>query len=158
MQVNLRKAKQNECELIHQMQVISFKALLEKYQDYDLSPGNESVKRIVERFGHPLTDYHIIEYNGKDVGAIRMISNETASICRVGTLFVLPQYQGKGIAQSALKQVEEYYVTAERWLLDTIKEEAGNCYLYEKIGYLQTGKEEVINDRMTLVYYEKLKK
>ncbi|MEE3499688.1 MAG: N-acetyltransferase, partial [Ruminococcus bromii] len=30
-----------------------------------------------------------------------------------------------------------------------------NCYLYEKLGYLQTGKTEQINDRMTIVFYEK---
>jgi len=39
--------------------------------------------------------------------------------------------------------------------LDTILEEAGNCHLYEKIGYMKTGKTEVINEKMTLVFYEK---
>lgn len=31
----------------------------------------------------------------------------------------------------------------------------GNCYLYEKLGYHQTGKTEIINDKMTIVFYEK---
>ncbi len=43
----------------------------------------------------------------------------------------------------------------ERWFLDTIQEEAGNCHLYEKIGYKKSGRTEVINERMTLVFYEK---
>ncbi len=34
--------------------------------------------------------------------------------------------------------------------------EAGNCYLYEKMGYQKTEKIEKINDRMTLVFYRKL--
>jgi hypothetical protein len=40
-------------------------------------------------------------------------------------------------------------------MLDTILQEAGNCYLYEKLGYKKTGKTEKINDKMDIVYYEK---
>lgn len=31
----------------------------------------------------------------------------------------------------------------------------GNCYLYEKMGYCQTGKTRKINDNLTLVFYKK---
>ena len=41
------------------------------------------------------------------------------------------------------------------WELDTILQEKGNCYLYEKMGYKATVKTEKINDKMTLVFYEK---
>lgn len=34
-------------------------------------------------------------------------------------------------------------------------EEKGNCRLYEKLGYRDTGKREIVNERMTLIYYEK---
>jgi hypothetical protein len=39
--------------------------------------------------------------------------------------------------------------------LDTILQEKDNCYLYEKLGYRQTSKTEIINDKMTIVFYEK---
>lgn len=41
------------------------------------------------------------------------------------------------------------------WELDTILQERRNCHLYEKMGYRQTGKTEVINERLTLTFYEK---
>lgn len=41
------------------------------------------------------------------------------------------------------------------WELETILQEKGNCYFYEKMGYKQTGRTEKINDRLTLVYYHK---
>lgn len=41
------------------------------------------------------------------------------------------------------------------WELDTILQEEGNCYLYEKMGYHRTGKTVAINDKLTLVFYEK---
>lgn len=47
------------------------------------------------------------------------------------------------------------YSDAKIWELDTILQEKGNCYLYEKIGYTQTGKMKPINDKMTIVSYEK---
>jgi hypothetical protein len=34
-------------------------------------------------------------------------------------------------------------------------QERGNCHLYEKLGYRQTGQTHAINDKMTIVYYQK---
>jgi hypothetical protein len=48
------------------------------------------------------------------------------------------------------------YPQAEGWQLDTIKGETKLCHLYEKIGYKRTGKEEVLQDNITIVYYAKL--
>lgn len=31
----------------------------------------------------------------------------------------------------------------------------GNCHLYEKMGFRRTGGEKVINNKMTLINYEK---
>ena len=44
---------------------------------------------------------------------------------------------------------------SQNWELGTILQEAGNCYLYEKMGYRQTNRRTVINDSMTIVGYEK---
>ena len=44
---------------------------------------------------------------------------------------------------------------AHHWQLDTILQEAGNCYLYEKMGYRQTGRLTPIQENMTIVDYEK---
>jgi hypothetical protein len=38
--------------------------------------------------------------------------------------------------------IEEKYKSKIGWKLDTILQEEGNCYLYEKIGYRKTGKIE----------------
>ena len=52
--------------------------------------------------------------------------------------------------------VEHIYCDAKTWELDTILQERGNCYLYEKLGFKKTEKTEIINEKMTLVFYEKL--
>lgn len=61
--------------------------LLEKYQDYETSPANESLERIVR------------------------------------------------IAQKVFETIEQIYHDARKWELDTILQEQGYCYLYEKLGY-----------------------
>lgn len=40
-------------------------------------------------------------------------------------------------------------------MLVRLNQEEGNCYLYEKMGYHRTGKTKAINDKLTLVFYEK---
>lgn len=71
-------------------------------------------------------------------------------------MFILPIYQGKGIAQKAIFLIEEMFPQATSWELATILEEEGNCYLYEKIGYNQTGDSKKINDKTTLIFYKKV--
>lgn len=91
---------------------------------------------------------------GEAVGAIRVIDMKDGSRKRISPLFIMPQYRNRGYAQAAMMEAERMH-GADNWKLDTILEETGNCYLYEKMGYRKTGKTEKINDKMTLVYYEK---
>ena len=88
------------------------------------------------------------------VGAVR-INTDGAGRGRVSALCVLPEHQGKGIAQTALLEIERLHPDIDTWFLDTILEEPGNCHLYEKIGYVRTGQTEQIKENMTLIYYEK---
>lgn len=66
----------------------------------------------------------------------------------------MPKYRNQGIAQKAIIAVEELHGSSN-WELDTILQEKGNCYLYEKMGYHQTEKTKIVSDKMTLVFYKK---
>ena len=154
MSVTLRQAKREDIETIWKMQIEAFRELLEKYQDYDLSPGAEAVDKVIARFEQPWTKYFFIEAEGTDVGVIRVVDKKDGSRKRISPLWIMKEYRGKGYAQAAILAVEELY-GADYWCLDTILQEKGNCHLYEKMGYHQTGKVEHINDRMDIVFYEK---
>ena len=47
MDISLIKSAQHEAPIIHKMQVKAFMSLLEKYQDYETSPANEAMERII---------------------------------------------------------------------------------------------------------------
>lgn len=153
--IQLKKACIEDAENLHQMQIKAFMPLLQKYKDYDTNPGNETLDRIISRLNQSFTDYYIIMLEDKTVGGIRIVRLQNGARCRISPIFVLPEYQGLGIAQETLRLVEAIYSPVEGWELDTILQEEGNCYLYEKAGYKQTGETKVINDKMTLVYYRK---
>jgi GNAT superfamily N-acetyltransferase len=155
MKIELQKATINDVKKIYDMQVASFKTLLDKYQDYETNPGAESLEKISSRLNQSWTHFYIIIYENEMVGAVRIVLKENGKKCRISPLFILPEYQNKGLAQEVFKIIEDKYRPQNGWELDTILEEKGNCHLYEKMGYKRTGEYKKINDRMTLVYYEK---
>ena len=154
MKISLQKAEMEDCIQIHQMQIKSFNDLLDKYKDYNTNPAAESVERIEQRMAQDLTDYYFICLGNEDVGAIRIVRLKENTF-RISPMFILPEYQGKGYAQQAILEAELLYPQAKHWELDTIKQETKLCYLYEKMGYKAVGKEENIQDGMTIIYYRK---
>lgn len=154
MAISLRKANIEDCAEIHALQIKSFASLLEKYRDTATNPGAEPLERIVQRMEQPHTDYYFIRLDGENIGAIRIVRLDDTA-CRIAPVFLLPTFQNKGFAQQAISLAEALYPAAARWELDTIKQESKLCHLYEKLGYRQTGKEEVLQPGMTIVFYEK---
>ena len=154
MNVELIRVSMADAEEIWRMQHMAFAALLAKYEDYDTSPGNEPLEKVQWRMAQAATYFYFIQVDGKNAGAIRVVDNQAESPKRVSPLFVMPEYRGQGVAQSALRAAEGIH-GSENWQLVTILQEAGNCHLYEKMGYQQVGIAKVVNDKMTLVVYEK---
>ena len=154
MEISLQKAQTEACKQIHEMQIRAFAELLNKYKDYSTNPAAETIEKIEQRMAQEFTDYHFICLDGNHIGVIRIMKLKDDT-CRISPMFIEPEFQGKGYAQQAILKAEILYSKAKHWTLDTIKQEAKLCYLYEKMGYRATGKEETIKDGMTLIYYAK---
>ena len=134
---------------------VAMKTLLKKYRDYETSPANEKYEDILFRFNQPQTTYYFIEVDSQKVGVIRIVDfKDESTRKRISPIFIMSEYRNKGYAQQAIAEAERLH-GAENWSLDTILQEEGNCYLYEKLGYRKTGRTEKINYRLTLVFYEK---
>ena len=105
------------------MQVESFKELLEKYQDFDTNPGNESMEKVAARLKQDFTFYYFICIGQKKAGAIRIVDLKENGKKKNFPIFILPEFQGKGIAQKAIRLCEEIHGN-ENWELDTILQES----------------------------------
>jgi len=152
--MELKRATIEDCNVIWQMQRTAFAELLAKYEDFDTSPGNESIARIEQKLSHPHTYFYFIIVDDVTVGAIRVVNAKDGSRKRIAPLFIMQEHRNKGYAQTAMSEAERIH-GSNHWQLDTILQEPANCYLYEKMGYHQTGETEIINEKMTIVYYEK---
>ena len=155
MRISLNKASMRDAEAIHRLQVESFLPLLRKYRDYGTNPANEDVERIIDRLKQHHTTYYFIMLDGVQIGAIRIIYDDEIRRARISPMFIVPEHQGKGYGQDAMALVEGV-VDAKCWELETILQKEGNCYFYEKMGYRRTGDTQEINDKLTIVFYEKL--
>ena len=152
--VALRLAERDDIQKIWEMQVEGFSDILTKYQDYDTNPAAESADRIEARYDMPGSFYYLIEAGGADVGVIRIVDAGDGSPKRISPLWIMPGYRGRGYAQMAMIEAERI-CGPDNWSLDTILQEKGNLYLYEKMGYRRVGGTEKINDKMDIVFYKK---
>ena len=155
MDIKLIAANLEDLNTILQMQKEAFSELYAKYQDTETSPATEEYEDILFRINQTETTYYFITADNVKVGVIRIVDcKDGVTRKRISPIFIMPEYRNQGYAQQAIKEAERIH-GKQNWKLDTILQEKGNCYLYEKLGYHQTGKTEQINDKMTIVYYEK---
>lgn len=155
MKITLQKATENDAAALFQMQIDSFTPLLNKYKDYETSPANESIEKMILRINNPSNNFYKIIFDSNLVGAICISKKEIPYKFWISPMFIHPNYQGKGIAQQVLILIEEMFPEAQCFELATILEEERNCFLYEKMGYKRTEVTKKLNDKTTLVYYKK---
>ena len=141
-------------DAVFDIQRRSYKPLYEKYRDDETNPYMESKETVLKKYTKPGTFGYVFVEDNVPVGAVRILTGDEAY--KVSALAVLPEYQNRGIAQAALLEIEKIHADAERWELDTLMQEAGNCHLYEKLGYVRVGEPKIVNDRLTLVDYVKI--
>lgn len=155
MEIKLIRAGVKDAERLWKMQVEAFTEIYNRYQDTETSPATEPVSKTVDRLKQPFTYYYYIQDGDTTVGAVKVIdTGQPGKAKRISPIFIMPPYRNRGIAQRAIWEIERLH-GGTGWELDTILQEKGNCHLYEKMGYRQTGETKVINDRMTLVFYKK---
>ena len=154
MIMRLVRANVSDCEKIWSLQIEAFADLLAKYQDYETSPGNEPKENIQAKLLDEFTFFYFIYLEDEIAGAVRVVDRKNGNRKRIAPIFIMKKFRNRGLAQKTFKEIEKIH-GSKNWMLDTILQETGNCYLYEKLGYQRTGKIENINERMDIVYYEK---
>lgn len=159
VEIKLEPATRKDARLLHKLQVEAFLPLYEKYHDDEMSPAKESLERVIEKIEEKDSEFYLIFFEKQTVGGICIRHHDKGEKAEhvnwISPLFIVPSFQGKGIAQRVIHKVFSLYPETITWKLDTIKQETGNCHLYEKCGFTKVGEEQVISDKMTLIEYEK---
>lgn len=151
--IEVIKFQKELIDAVFNIQQKAYKPLFYKYHDTNTSPYLESKEEVFEKYTRPGTVGYIFLEEGMPVGSVRIIARD--GVCKVAALAVLPEYQNRGIAQAALKEIERLHSDCKCWILDTILQEKGNCHLYEKLGYVKIGEPQAVNNYLTLINYKK---
>ena len=81
--IMLQPVTGEDIQTLWNMQLEAFSELLQKYQDYEISPGAESMDKVMARYQQPWTHYYFIMADGQKVGAIRVIVKDGESKKRI---------------------------------------------------------------------------
>ena len=108
---------------VFDIQQKAYKLLFDKYQDKETNPYMESKEVVLEKYTRPGTYGYVFIENDLPVGAVRIAMKN--NVCKVSALAVLPEYQNRGIAQSALREIEKYMAVQINgyWILLCRKQE-----------------------------------
>ena len=152
MKVALIKAEQSDAEELLRIQKHCFAPHLVRYEDYEISPATQTLEKMEEKISNEA--YYKIMADDCLAGGICVKKLPADNEYYLRIIYVLPDVQGKGVGQTAIRLAEEQFPDANVWYLETLEDMPGNRHVYEKMGYLFTGKKEKINEKLTLVFYK----
>ena len=79
MELVLRLASAEDAPVIWKMQKIAFRELLERYQDYDISPVNQSLDQLRLRCSQKDRYYYFINVDENPVGVLSVTDKQDGS-------------------------------------------------------------------------------
>ncbi|NLO47762.1 MAG: GNAT family N-acetyltransferase [Clostridiales bacterium] len=156
MNVEIIPATAEDAEDLAAIQRLAFKRLYDTYHD-EGSPYLRGADEILLWLEQPNWRVYKIVADGVLLGGVSFCEkNGMPGVYYLARIYVLPDYQGKGIAGAAILLCEETVTNAGVWTLDFPADQPGNRRCYEKAGYIDTGKrQEQSGGAITLAYMEK---
>lgn len=156
MEITFIKASVEDMSVIQQMYRRAFKPIYLRYHDGETDPYLESLTSLQEKARRVGSEYFFCSIENVRVGMIRVISDHSTKEARISPMCVLPEFQGKGLAQATLIEIEQQFSDIKTWYLDTIAEEPKLMHLYKKVGYqLVVDQHKEIKPGMNLAYFIK---
>ena len=152
MDIRLEKAYKQDIDALDVIMKRAFAPLYEVYKD-EKSPYLESKERFEFKVLYKDGCYYKIYCGDILCGGVFVYQQD--DIYRIGTIYIDPEYQNRKIAQSALALVFDMYPKVKTWELDVPADQPANIRCYTKMGFVDTGRREIINERLTLAYYKK---
>jgi len=98
--LELRKANQNDSEFAYNVKKAAFRDYVEKSWEWD-----ENKQRRLHKERFKTQNFRIIKLAGKDIGI--MAIDIKPDYMKMNQLFLLPEYQGKGIGSRCMDQIIE---------------------------------------------------
>ena len=133
--LKLRKAVADDNEFAYQTKKAAFHEYLKKASGWN----EEEQRRLHQRrFGEH--DFRIIQLSGVDVGIVAM--SRQPDCINLHQMFILPEYQSKGIGEAVLTLIIEDAAAKIPVRLRVLKVNPRALRFYQRLGFKQTGETE----------------
>jgi ribosomal protein S18 acetylase RimI-like enzyme len=150
LEIRIVPATADDAPDILALQKIAYQKEAIRYDDWTIPPLTQTLPEIQKDFK-----------NGfflKAVKADRIVGSVRAFLdmdtCKIARLIVHPDYQRKGIGSWLMKNIESAFPDAKRFELFTGTKSAGNIRLYRKLGYRETGRQD-LSPKVKIVFMAK---
>lgn len=137
--ITIKRAQKEDAVEITKIKTIAFNKEINTYLGRDGGPLGynkvESELEIIDKFWA----YKILLDNCI-IGAF-FLYPEGDDVLHFEDFVIEPKFQGKGYGYKVLCMVQELYPQIREWKLSTPTFSVGNQHLYEKFGYVETGRD-----------------
>ncbi|MGE4403759.1 MAG: GNAT family N-acetyltransferase [Desulfobulbus sp.] len=152
MDVTIDKSTVNDlCEIL-ELQKLSYQKEAILYDDWSIPPLMQTISEITAEYGNSI--FLKAQCENKIVGSVR--ASFDFDTCRIGKLFVHPDYRKMGIGSLLMKSMESFFKNAKRFDLFTGVKSTDNIRLYKKLGYKECCKKE-LSTKIKIIFMEKMK-
>ena len=151
--MEILKADINDSAEILALQRIAYQQEAEMYNVCEFPPLTQTRAELDLEFKNGVVLKDVIK--NIIIGSVRAYVK--SNNCYISRLIVHPEYQNQGIGTKLMNNIEKYFADkkVEKYELSTIEKSKKNIYLYKKLGY-KIFKTEKMNDKVTIVYLEKI--
>ena len=132
-ELSLRKANANDSEFVFTVKKAAFREYVEQVWGWDDSYQKELHNR---RFDSQ--ELRIIQFRGIDIGFLS--TSNTSDALKVNQLFILPEYQGKGIGSVCMTRIiDDAGLEQKSVTLQVLKVNTRGIAFYQKLGFIIVG-------------------
>ena len=134
--LKLRKATTDDSEFAYQTRKVAFREYVEQTLGW-----NEDEQRQLHQRRFASQHFQVIQVSGLDVGILYM--TRQPDCIRLHQMFILPEYQGKGIGAVCINQIIKE-ATASRLpiRLQVLKVNNRAAVFYKRLGFKRTGESD----------------
>ena len=129
-ELSFRKAHTSDSEFVFTVKKAAFREYVEQVWGWD-----DNYQRELHNRRFAAQDVCIIQFRGTDVGFLS--TSSTPDTLKVNQLFILPEYQGKGIGSACMMRiVDDARLEGKSVALQVLKVNTRGTAFYQRLGFL----------------------
>ena len=132
-ELSIRKARASDSKFVFTVKKAAYREYVEQVwgwdDDYQLERHNKEFASY---------DFHIIQFRETDVGFF--ITSSTSDTLKVNQIFILPEYQGRGIGSACMTRIIDDANLEQKFVvLQVLKVNTRGIAFYQRLGFTIVG-------------------